>query len=96
MDYARLSERWLRTPPCGNLDSPLQVLSGMLDQRVRLGLVLSSRPKLADVGVVPVVAIQRGANQEYIKRFCLGAAPHQQAAALVLRSREAIRGDHCR
>lgn len=67
--YARLLDRWVRTAPAGT-DTPVQVLRGMLDQRTRLGLAPPGRPDVADAPVVvPVVAIQRGANDKYLERM---------------------------
>lgn len=77
--YARLFERWIRTPPTSPLtakakhtDPPVEILRGMLDQRTRLGLAPRSRPELADQPVVvPVVALQRGFSPKYLERLRL-------------------------
>jgi hypothetical protein len=67
--YARLLQRWLDTPAKGT-DSPATVLRGMLEQRARLGLAPVKRAGLPDRPVViPVVALQRGWNTEYVDRM---------------------------
>ncbi len=67
--YARLIERWLKTPPSGT-DKPVTILRGMLDQRSRLGLAPAERVGVAESPVVvPVVAVQRGASQVYLDRL---------------------------
>lgn len=71
--YARLLERWLKSWKAEwHVDRPSQVLRGMLEQRHRMGLAPYDRPEIADVpAVIPVVAIQRGANPIYVKRMKL-------------------------
>ncbi len=73
--YARLFERWIRTPPAEDshgqrVDPPATILRGMLDQRARLGLAPTDRPDVPDRPVVvPVVALQRGWNGKYLDRM---------------------------
>ena len=67
--YARLIERWVRTPPQGT-DQPLTILRAMVEQRALLGLAPPRRAGLPEnLPVVPVVALQRGAHPKYVQRL---------------------------
>lgn len=63
--YARLLERWLVAP---NLPtSPAEVIRGMLRQRHALGLCEELAERVPDqLRVVPVIAVQKGANPAYV------------------------------
>lgn len=64
--YARVLQRWVEEDPAG----AAEVLRGMGDQRHRMGLApawageIETRPE-----VVPVVAVQRGASAEAVRRM---------------------------
>lgn len=65
--YASLFERWINWPP-PKADPPGQILKGMIEQRVSLGLADAARPDIPDQPeVLPVVAVQRGAKETYIE-----------------------------
>lgn len=68
--YARILQRWVDADaPEGH--RPADVLAGMLAQRQAVRLAPLTDIKLAHEGrVVPVVALQRGASAEMIRRMC--------------------------
>jgi hypothetical protein len=63
--YARLFNLWLQHDP-----DAAEILSGMIEQRKRLNLIKSQTPVLPSrLGVIPVVAVQRGVSQELRDRL---------------------------
>lgn len=63
--YARLLSRWLQHDP-----KAAEILSGMIEQRERLGLINSQAPiPSPQPGAVPIVAVQRGMSQEHRDRL---------------------------
>jgi hypothetical protein len=68
--YARILQRWVDADaPEGH--RPADVLAGMLAQRQAVRLAPLADIKVAHEGrVVPVVALQRGASPEMIRRMC--------------------------
>lgn len=68
--YARLLRRWLEEPVHANWPSPQEVLTGLLEQRRALNPRLRGPDRVSETPeVVPVVALQRGANQTYLDRL---------------------------
>ncbi|RYB94798.1 hypothetical protein EUA93_10820 [Nocardioides oleivorans] len=69
--YARILQGWLDAAASEG-DRPVDVLRGMLDQRnaVRLAPQMEL-PDVLSPKVVPVVALQRGASSEMIRRMCV-------------------------
>lgn len=68
--YARILQRWVDAEaPDGQ--RPADVLAEMLAQRQAVRLAPAAEVRLDDEGrVVPVVALQRGASPEMIRRMC--------------------------
>lgn len=68
--YARILQRWVDAEaPEGH--RPADVLAEMLAQRQAVRLAPAAEVRLDDEGrVVPVVALQRGASAEMIRRMC--------------------------
>jgi hypothetical protein len=63
--YARLLRLWSRHDP-----DAAEILSGMLDQRKRLGLIATATPApRPQLDALPVVAVQRGMSQEHRHRL---------------------------
>ena len=66
--YARLLQAWVDHPPHPDHD-PRDVLRGMLSQRRQIGLAHGKFDLADPIKVVPVVALQRGASPEMIRRM---------------------------
>lgn len=66
--YARILQAWIDHPPMAGHE-PSEVLRGMLDQRRRIGLASGSFDVSSPLKVVPVVALQRGASAEMVRRM---------------------------
>ena len=66
--YARILQGWIDHPPTAGHE-PMEVLRGMLDQRRQLGLASGTFHIASPMTVVPVVALQRGASPEMIRRM---------------------------
>ena len=66
--YARIMQGWIDQPPRPGHE-PTEVLRGMLAQRRQLGLAGGSFEPSRLLTVVPVVALQRGASPEMVRRM---------------------------
>jgi len=65
MVYANLFRRWIDRD-----EEAVVILRGMLEQRRLLGLAPETNPSIpTHPVVVPVVALQRGASAEYVRRL---------------------------
>ena len=66
--YARIMQGWIDRPPTPGHE-PTEVLRGMLAQRRQIGLADGSFEPSRPLTVVPVVALQRGASPEMVRRM---------------------------
>ena len=66
--YARILQQWAEHPATPGHE-PLEVLQGMTEQRTQIGLADTSFDVSTPIEVVPVVALQRGASAEMIRRM---------------------------
>jgi hypothetical protein len=68
--YANLFAEWTNQDWAGQAESACDIIQGMVDQRVRLGLVDDVRPHIGrHIDVQPVIAIGRGYSKEAVRRL---------------------------